>query len=117
LFEAVPVVGAIIAAIPILIVAVLQSPTTAVIALIFILLLQQVQGNIITPRIMKEQADVPQFLVPIAILAGSGIGGVLGAIIAVPMVAALRVLLMRVIAPLIRRYTGAEAVEEVPAQP
>lgn len=116
LFEALPVVGAIIAAIPILIVAILQSPTTAVIALIFILLVQQIQGNIITPRVMKEQADVPQFIVPIAILAGSSIGGILGAIIAVPLVAALRVLLMRVIAPMIRRYTGSSGSVDTPAE-
>jgi predicted PurR-regulated permease PerM len=107
LFEALPVVGAFIAAIPLLIVAALQSPTTALITLVFVVVLQIVQGNIISPYVMKNQAEVPQFLVPLAILAGGAVGGVLGALISLPLVAMLRVFLLRLVAPFIRQQTGA----------
>ena len=107
LFEALPVVGAMIAAIPVLIVALLQSPTMALVTLIFVVILQVVQGNIISPYVMKNQAEVPQFLVPLAILAGGAVGGILGALISLPVVAVLRVFLLRVVAPFIRQQTGA----------
>jgi predicted PurR-regulated permease PerM len=108
LFEALPVVGAMIAAIPVLIVALLQSPTMALITLVFVVILQVVQGNIISPYVMKNQAEVPQFLVPLAILAGGAAGGILGALISLPVVAVVRVFLLRVVAPFIRQQTGAE---------
>lgn len=112
LFEVFPTVGSIIAAVPILIVAAFQSPTTFLITAGFVLFVQQLQGNVISPNVMKNQVDVPQFIVPIAILAGGAVGGVLGALIAVPLVAVLRVILLRVIAPLIRQYTGAEEPDD-----
>lgn len=107
LFETLPVVGAMIAAIPVLIVALLQSPGTALVTLIFVVILQVVQGNIISPYVMKNQAEVPQFLVPLAIIAGGAAGGVLGALISLPVVAVLRVFLLKVVAPFIRQQTGA----------
>ncbi|MBC8171059.1 MAG: AI-2E family transporter, partial [Anaerolineae bacterium] len=72
---------------------------------------QQVQGNAITPRVMKEQAGVPEFIVPLAVIAGSGVGGVLGALIVVPLVAMLRIVFLRVITPLIKAYTGASEIK------
>lgn len=107
LFETLPVVGSLIAAVPIMAIALLQSPTTALITLIFVLIVQQVQGNVIAPNIMKTQAEVPRFIVPLAVLAGGIVGGVLGALIAVPLVAVMRVFLLRVIVPFIRKQTGA----------
>jgi predicted PurR-regulated permease PerM len=107
LFEALPVVGSLIAGVPIILVALVQSPATAVITIIFVITLQVVQGNVIAPNVMKGQAEVPQFVVPLAILAGAGVGGILGALIAVPVVAVVRVFLLRVVAPFIRQRTGA----------
>jgi predicted PurR-regulated permease PerM len=107
LFEALPVVGSLIGAVPIMLIAVLQSPGTALITLIFILIVQQVQGNIITPNVMNEQAAVPRYLVPLVIVAGATVGGIVGALISVPLTAVLRVFVLRVIAPVIRRQTGA----------
>jgi predicted PurR-regulated permease PerM len=109
LFEALPVVGSLIAAVPILGIALLQSPTTALLTFIFIITLQVVQGNLITPTVMRGQTNVPQYLIPLAILAGGSVGGVVGALISVPVVAMLRVLILRVIAPFIRAHTGAAA--------
>lgn len=113
LFEVFPVVGSFIGAAPILLVALWQSPTTALVALVCVLIIQQLQGNVITPKVMKDQAKVPQFIVPLVIVGGAGVGGVLGALIAVPLVAMIRVLIERVVAPAIRRVTGASDGEAV----
>jgi predicted PurR-regulated permease PerM len=107
LFEMLPTVGTLIAAVPILLIALLQSPTTALMTVVFVIILQLVQGNIISPNVMKGQAEVPQFIVPLAILGGGVVGGVLGALIAVPFIAMLRVFILRVAAPFIRKHTGA----------
>ncbi|NJR12912.1 AI-2E family transporter [bacterium] len=68
----------------------------------FIGVLQVVQGNIISPAVMKSQAEVPEYIAPLAVLAGGAVGGILGALIAVPLVAVLRVLVLRVVVPMIR---------------
>jgi predicted PurR-regulated permease PerM len=109
IMETLPTIGSIIAAVPILVIALLQSPGTAIVTLVFVLAVQQIQGNLISPNVMKEQAHTPQFLVPLALIAGASVGGVLGALIAVPLLAMIRVLLLRVVAPFIRRQTGAAA--------
>jgi predicted PurR-regulated permease PerM len=109
LLEALPVIGSLIAAIPILVIAFFQSPTTGLLALAFIGVLQVVQGNIISPAVMKSQASVPEYIAPLAVLAGGAVGGILGALIAVPLVAVIRVLVLRVLVPFARVWTGAAA--------
>jgi predicted PurR-regulated permease PerM len=103
----VPIVGPILATIPIVGIALLTSPTTALAALIFWVVLQQIETYAIMPNIMSKQADIPPLLVLLAVFAGGGIGGILGALIAIPLSGALRVFILRVIAPGIRRWTGA----------
>jgi hypothetical protein len=53
------------------------------------------------------QTDMPQTLVIFAVIAGGAIGGLLGILAAIPLVAALRVVAIRVVAPAVRRGTGA----------
>lgn len=103
----VPIVGPILATIPIVGIALLSSPTTALVALIFWVVLQQIESYVIMPNIMSKQADVPPLLVLLAIFGGGGVGGILGALIAIPLTGALRVFALRVVAPAIRRWTGA----------
>lgn len=114
----VPIVGPILATIPIVGIALLTSPTTALIALIFWVVLQQIESYVILPSIMSKQADLPPLMVLLAIFAGGGIGGILGALISIPLTGALRVFFLRVVAPAIRRWTGALDSEFVgPPQP
>lgn len=114
LFEVIPVLGPLIAAVPALIVALLISPTTALITLVFLLIIQQFEGNILTPNVMHKQAKVSPLLVLVAVFAGGTIGGVLGALVAIPLVATLRILMIRVVAPAIQAMSGAAASERTP---
>ena len=106
--EFIPFVGPFISGALIVIVAFLQEPTKALIALAFVIGLQQLEGNLIAPNVMHPQTCISPLLAIFSIFAGASIGGVLGALIAVPLAAALRVLVVELLLPAVRRQTGAE---------
>lgn len=111
LFEVIPVVGPIIAGVPIVIVALLESPQKALITVIFILVTQQLEANILLPTVMKGQAHISPLLSLMAVFTGGAVGGILGALVAVPLAAALQAFVQVVGAPAIRRLTGAPPPE------
>jgi predicted PurR-regulated permease PerM len=108
LLELVPIAGPIIATLIISGLTLLQSPGQALAVLIFMIVLQQIENNVLVPQVMRSQTDISRLLSILAVFAGGAIGGLLGALIAIPITAALRVLVLLVIAPAIRRQTGAE---------
>ncbi len=108
LLEPFPVVGPWLAAGPVALVALLDSPGKALLALGVYGVLTQVGGQVLTPIIMRRSTDIPQTLVIFAILAGAAVGGLLGLVVSIPLVAALRVFVLRVVVPVVRRWTGAE---------
>ena len=107
--ELIPILGPNLAAIPAIIVAFLESWQLALAVVVFYLILQQVESNIFVPLIMKNQANIPPLLVIISVSFGGAIAGILGAIVAIPAAGALRVIILRVVAPAIRRWTGADS--------
>ena len=107
LMEFVPVLGAVIAGTLIVGVAFLQSPTQALIVLIFEILLQQSENHILVPNVMHSQTDISPLLAVLAIFAGGTLGGLIGAFIAIPLASALQVLVRDVVAPAVRRHIGA----------
>lgn len=107
--ELIPILGPNLAAIPAIIIAFLDSWQLALAVVIFYLVLQQVESNVLVPLVMKNQADIPPLLVIISVSFGGAIAGILGAIIAIPAAGALRVIVLRVVAPAIRRWSGADA--------
>lgn len=106
--EIIPVVGPIIAGTIIALFALLQSPTTALIVLVFEVVMQQVENNVLVPNIMRTQAEISPLLTILALFVGSAVGGVLGALVAIPLAAALNVVVVELIGPMIRRWSGAE---------
>lgn len=109
--EPVPYIGPIIAAVPVVLVALLDSPTKALLAIALYTALQQLEGNVLTPYIMRRQTEVPGALVLFALLAGSAVGGLLGALVALPVAGAVRIFAVQVIAPAVRRRTGAVSLK------
>ena len=97
--EIIPVLGPILVTIPIVAVALLDSPTTALIALIFWIGVQQSETHVLSPNVIHSQTNIPPLLVIVAALVGSSIGGFLGALVAVPLSGALRVLVVRLVTP------------------
>ena len=97
ILDIIPLVGASIAALIIVIIAFTQSPTTGIIALVFYLLYQQFENYVVQPRVFKKAVDVPGALVVIAALIGGTLLGIIGALLAVP-VAAVALLILREVA-------------------
>jgi len=56
------------------------------------LVIQQLEGNVLTPRIQGQTLRVPSILIFLAVIAGGEIGGLPGVVFAVPTMAVLRVL-------------------------
>lgn len=83
----VPVFGPFIGAIPSIIIIFIASPIKALWFAIFVLVLQQFDGNILGPKILGNSIGVSAFWVIFAILVGNGIFGFVGMIIGVPLFA------------------------------
>lgn len=110
--ELIPILGPNLAAIPAIIVAFMESWELALAVLVFYLILQQLESNILVPVIMRNQADIPPLLVIISVSFGGAVAGILGAIIAIPAAGAMRVIVLRAVAPAIRTWTGANEVQD-----
>ena len=106
--EVTPILGPIIAGVPAVAIALLQSPTKALIVLAIFVAIQQIESNIVTPYVMSKQTEMSPLLVLIALLIGGALGGILAALVAIPVAGAVRVLIVRVVAPAVRRWTGAD---------
>lgn len=66
-----------------------QDPIKAVLFVLFLIILQQIEGNIIYPRVVGGSVGLPGIWVIIAIIIGGGIGGITGVLFGVPIAATL----------------------------
>ena len=100
---AIPLVGAFIAGIPIVLVALTVSPGTALLMGAWLVVLQQLEGSVITPYIQGRVVNLSAIAVLLGVLAGTSIAGIVGGIIAIPLVAVADVVLRDIVFPLRRR--------------
>lgn len=89
----IPVVGAFIGAGVGAFMILTVDPVKAVIFVVFIVLLQQVEGNIIYPKVMSSRISLPGMWVLAAVIVGSGIAGALGMLLGVPIASTAYVLI------------------------
>ncbi len=93
-FGLIPLVGATIGGVIILLVTLFTDfPQATIIYGIFLLVYQQVENNVLQPFIFKRTVNVHPLAVIFAILAGSSILGVVGALVAIPVAAAVQIML------------------------
>ena len=95
LFEAVPIVGPLLGAIPALLVAATMSLQLVLVVAGVYLVLQLVEGNILVPIVMRNTVGISPFLVLVSLLVGGTVGGVIGALFAVPIAASAEIALAR----------------------
>jgi predicted PurR-regulated permease PerM len=92
LLDLIPLIGATIGAIAVGIVTLFYSfPTDTIIWIAVALVYQQVENNLLQPVIYRRTVAVPPLLVIVAILIGGGLLGVLGALVAIPVAAAVQI--------------------------
>lgn len=95
----VPLIGTLTGAVIITIFSFAASPATGVAAAVYYLIYMQVEAYVLSPRIMSRAVSVPGALVVIAAVAGGTLGGVLGALVAIPIAASLIIIVEKVIFP------------------
>jgi predicted PurR-regulated permease PerM len=100
---AIPLAGAFIAGGPIVLVALTESPGTALLMAGWLVVLQQLEGSVITPYIQGRVVNLSAIAVLLGVLAGTSIAGIVGGIIAIPIVAVADVVLRDIVFPLRRR--------------
>lgn len=88
LLEFIPFFGPIASAVPALGMALLKSPQTMFYVAIAMLAIQQIEGMVVTPLILKDRVDVPPALTIVGVAAMGVIFGILGMLIAEPLLAA-----------------------------
>lgn len=109
--ELIPYLGPFLAAVPSVAIAFLTSPTQALIVAAFYVVMQQLENHLLVPLVMRHETHIPPVLVVFSLAAGGTLGGVLGALIAVPVAGALRVLTLRVLVPALCHWTHGSADE------
>lgn len=108
----VPIVGALVGEVFGAFLILTVSPLRALFFLIFILVLQQLEGSLIYPKVVGTSVGLPGIIVFSAVLIGGNIGGILGALLAVPVCAVLYTLFREAMA---KRQAAAAVQETVEA--
>lgn len=91
--ELVPVLGPFLGFTPAVVMGLTVSPTTALVTLAFVLVVQQIEGYVLVPKLVGNSTGVSPLTILIGILAGYGLLGPPGALLAVPVAAACQVVL------------------------
>ncbi len=89
----IPYFGPFFGAIPSALLILFVSPIQALYFLIFILILQQFDGNVLGPKIIGDSTGLSSFMVIVAIIVGGGLFGVVGMLIGVPVCAVIYTLI------------------------
>jgi predicted PurR-regulated permease PerM len=92
LISFIPYVGALISVVVPVLLALISDPFTAVYVILAFIIIQQIEGNLLQPIIMSRAVDLHPALVVFAILVMGTLFGIVGVFLAVPLVAALQVL-------------------------
>lgn len=92
----IPYMGPIIGAAPAIVVALTISTKMVVLVLVVNLIIQTIEGNILSPNIVGRSLHLHPLLILFALLAGEAIGGIVGLIVAVPVLAVCKVVINRI---------------------
>jgi predicted PurR-regulated permease PerM len=95
LAEAVPIVGPALGVAPAVLVALAMKPEVLPFVLIAYVVIQVVESNVLVPIVMRNAIGVSPLLIILSLLVGTALGGFVGALVAVPVVAGLEAVLER----------------------
>jgi len=113
LLDLVPLVGATLGAILVGVITLFNDfPTATVVWIIWSIVYQQVENNVIQPRIQARAVQVHPFVVLVSVLFGSTLFGVLGALLAIPVAAAIQISVIEY-----NRFRNPEPIGAVQAPP
>lgn len=122
----IPFFGPFIGAIPSFIIIVLQNPMQGLYFLIFVIILQQIDGNIIGPKILGNSTGLSSFWVVFAILVFGGLWGFPGMLLGVPIMAVIYYIVGNIVEYILKRrgipadkidYVNLNKIDKVTNQP
>ncbi len=92
LFNIIPYFGPVFGILPAVLIALMMSPGKALWVLIGMIIIQQIEGNILSPKITGDSTEIHPFVIIILLLIGDKFGGFIGMILVVPMAVVIKVL-------------------------
>ncbi|MFD2369807.1 AI-2E family transporter [Brevibacillus sp. GCM10020057] len=92
----IPYIGPLIGAAPAVVVALTISTKTLLLVLVVNIVIQVVEGNILSPNIVGRSLHLHPLLIIMALLVGEAVGGIIGLIVAVPVLAVCKVVISRI---------------------
>ena len=92
IFNIIPYFGPILGGIPVIFVALLDSTSKGIITTIVILIIQQIEGNLLSPKITGDSTNMHPLIIVILLLIGEKIGGVIGMIFIIPLAVIFKVM-------------------------
>jgi predicted PurR-regulated permease PerM len=113
LTEAIPLVGPFIGGVPAVLLGLTVSWKAALLVAGWYVLVQQLEAHLLVPRIMQRAVGLNPLLVIVALVAGSTLRGVLGALLAIPTAAALQILTRQIVLDPVIDRRAAEGKSEV----
>lgn len=112
--EPIPMVGPLAAAIVAIIITAFGPSWKLAVVVVFFVLLSLVEGNVLAPKIMQRQVGLSPLTTIVALASGAALLGVVGALLAVPVAAALRVLYYEAIVPSVKKGHAAREAASKP---
>jgi predicted PurR-regulated permease PerM len=106
LTEAIPIAGPVIAGVVMIAVAFIESPAQAAATLVLVVIIQQAESLVLVPVIQGRLISISPVVALLAVLAGSAVAGIPGAILAIPLVAIAMIVINDVILPWRRTQIG-----------
>ena len=95
--DLIPLVGATVGATLVFVVAVSHSLTAGIVWVIFAIVYQQFENNLLQPVVYGRTVLLPPFGVLLAVLVGARLGGIVGALLAIPVTSAIQIIATDVI--------------------
>ena len=95
----IPLIGHFIGASIVILVALTESPTKALLAFVLYTIYVQIENYVVTPRIMKRSLSIPGLVTIVAALLGTSLLGLVGGLLAVPIAAAVLLIMDEVVFP------------------
>lgn len=99
IMEIIPLIGPLVSAVPAILVALTISPLLALACGALYLVIQQLENNLIVPKVMQKATGVDPLVTIIVLMIGVKLMGVLGAFLSVPLVVLLKILLRELLQP------------------
>ncbi len=92
LLEVVPYIGPFLSAVPAVLIAFIYNPPLALIVAVLYLIIQKTEGYVLVPKIMEKTVGASPLVVLVALLVGFKLAGIIGLLVAVPLVGAVTVI-------------------------